>query len=154
MSRIDHAAEARKLVAWGEEWMGEEGSTDATNIASAMHAQTHATLALVEQQRIANIIKVGGHRVASLPVHQAPTLADLRPEIAAALGLTEGQEGPRWKVPTREETIERIAGHPAGGCYNDGGHTECLREVSEAVDAATALQLRNAKRPGKEGSDG
>ena len=53
-NRTDHAAEARGLFRWLEEWQGEEGSTDATNIACALMAQAHATAALVEQQRIAN----------------------------------------------------------------------------------------------------
>ena len=52
--RIDHAAEARKRIVWGEEWMEREGDTDVTNTVVALHAQVHATLALVEQQRIAN----------------------------------------------------------------------------------------------------
>lgn len=91
--RIDHAAEARKLIAWGEEWMGEEGSTDATNLATALHTVTHATLALVEQQRIANLIALsvkqpirgGGQVWISSYGHDGV----LRPDISEALGLRE-----------------------------------------------------------------
>lgn len=47
--RIDHAEEARRLL----------GITSATTYeATAVKAQVHATLALVEQHRIANIISV------------------------------------------------------------------------------------------------
>ena len=104
--RIDHAAEARKLIAWGEEWMREQGSTDATNIATAMHAQTHATLALAEQARVANIISLSvkqglSHDVEAwvsswdeeLNAEGKITKIELRPDIAAALGLTVEQEG-------------------------------------------------------------
>ena len=52
--RIDHAAEARKTseqtLSYGEY------SEDTGAIVSMIAAQTHATLALVEQQRIANHI--------------------------------------------------------------------------------------------------
>lgn len=54
--RIDHAEKARTELDFLHEWMAEEGQTDATQLASAIEAQVHATLALVEQQRIANII--------------------------------------------------------------------------------------------------
>lgn len=105
--RIDHAAEARKLIAWGEEWMGEEGSTDATNLATALHTVAHAQLALVEQQRItneqariANIIAIAnnvsedpdvtvtdGERAAWLALCDEESPHSLRPEIREALGL-------------------------------------------------------------------
>lgn len=54
--RNDHAAAARALIEWGEEWMGEEGSTDTTHLATAVHALTHAQLAVAEQLRIGNEI--------------------------------------------------------------------------------------------------
>lgn len=47
--RIDHAAEARKHIT---EWMGVDFH--------AGIAQVHATLALVEQQRTANLIAIWG----------------------------------------------------------------------------------------------
>lgn len=36
--------------------MGEEGSTDATNLATAVHSLTHAQLAVAEQLRLGNLI--------------------------------------------------------------------------------------------------
>ncbi len=54
-ARIDHAEKARTELDFVHEWMAEEGQTDATQLASALEAQVHATLALVEQQRIANM---------------------------------------------------------------------------------------------------
>lgn len=54
--RIDHAAEASKHIDGVHDWQSDEGITDATLIASALIAQAEATLALVEQQRIANLI--------------------------------------------------------------------------------------------------
>jgi len=38
------------------EWQADEGSTDATNIAAAIDAQTEATLALAYEQRTANLM--------------------------------------------------------------------------------------------------
>lgn len=55
--RIDHAAESQKI--WdhvGEGFISEEGWTEATAIMGVLDALRHATLALVEQQRIANLI--------------------------------------------------------------------------------------------------
>lgn len=96
--RTDHAAEARGLLRWLEKWQGEEGSTDATNIACALMAQAHATAALVEQQRIANLIALGyGHTSPSGDVMGEARRAlvertgadrhQLRPDVAAALGI-------------------------------------------------------------------
>lgn len=93
--RIDHAAAARRHVEWAHEWQGDEGSTDATNIATVLLAQTHATLALVEQQRIANLIALTQETFAAHEAREAlGTFATaklgeqigLRPDIAAALG--------------------------------------------------------------------
>lgn len=54
--RIDHAAEARKALGHIT------GVDPATNqITLALEAQVHATLALVEQQRIANLIALTDH---------------------------------------------------------------------------------------------
>lgn len=97
--RIDHAAAARRHVEWAHEWQGDEGSTDATNIATVLLAQTHATLALVEQQRIANLIALAGASDSIRARQQAeevlyqPTPVQagidlpLSPEIADALGI-------------------------------------------------------------------
>ena len=103
--RIDHAAEARKRIVWGEEWMEREGDTDVTNTVVALHAQVHATLALAEQQRIANLIAlsesgrttVNGARAALSAlyvgaVEDGTAHMQLRPDIAAALGIGDDDE--------------------------------------------------------------
>lgn len=54
--RIDHAAEARKHIDWAHEQQEREGDTGNVPRDDALLAQVHATLALVEQQRIANIL--------------------------------------------------------------------------------------------------
>ena len=56
--RIDHAAEARKHIEWAHEQQGEKGRFDETVQHNATLAVAEATLALVEQQRIANLIAV------------------------------------------------------------------------------------------------
>ena len=52
--RIDHADEARKHIGWTRWWQEEQGITPETGVAMALLAQAEATLALIEQQRIAN----------------------------------------------------------------------------------------------------
>lgn len=54
--RIDHAAKARRNIDGLHDYQAEEGMTDESMLTVAIEAQTHATLALVEQQRIANLI--------------------------------------------------------------------------------------------------
>jgi len=54
--RIDHAAEARRNVEGLHDYQSEAGMTEASMLTVAIEAQAHATLALVEQQRIANDI--------------------------------------------------------------------------------------------------
>ena len=84
--RIDHAAAARRHIEWAHEWREDEGATDATTI--ALLAQVHATLALVEQQRIANRIALSityeiedaHNAIGQRALHQLP-------DIAAALGI-------------------------------------------------------------------
>lgn len=60
MTTTDHAAEARDLWDNLHEWQEREGDTDETRLVQAIEAHAHetaaATLALVEQQRIANLI--------------------------------------------------------------------------------------------------
>lgn len=60
--RIDHAAEAREALADTREFIEniEEPSAYALRVAANgfAEAQAHATLALVEQQRIANLIAI------------------------------------------------------------------------------------------------
>ena len=63
--RIDHAAKASQCIAWATEWQREVGSNAATETTHALIAQTHATLALVEQQRIANLIALANAHHAS-----------------------------------------------------------------------------------------
>jgi len=51
-----HVSEAKFVLNIVHEWQEREGETDATMVASVIEAHTHATLALVEQQRTANLI--------------------------------------------------------------------------------------------------
>lgn len=80
MSTTDHAAEARELLATGK--------TDLT-----AKAQVHATLALAEQQRIANLVTlgaIGGGPLSSDPAYLSRNyLVQEYPEVAAALGIME-----------------------------------------------------------------
>ena len=95
--RIDHAAEARKCIEWATKWQIAAGSTAATENAHALIAQTHATLALVEQQKIANMIALMDSprtatsvaRVAERALAEGEPVVNrtLRPEIATALGI-------------------------------------------------------------------
>lgn len=105
--RIDHAAKASQCIAWAHEWQLEVGSTDATENAHALIAQAHATLALVEQQRIANLIalanahhasksyddfEVASHAAAYELIEYVQVSIDdelptIKSEIAAALGI-------------------------------------------------------------------
>ncbi len=54
--RIDHAAEAVKHIEWAHDQQGTDGEFDFTVRDNALIAQAEATLALVEQQRVANLI--------------------------------------------------------------------------------------------------
>lgn len=56
--RIDHAAEARKAIEYAYPIVLPYDSAEAQYHGALMEAQVHATLALVEQQRIANLIAV------------------------------------------------------------------------------------------------
>ena len=94
--RIDHAAKARY-------WLPQKGDGITPNHVAV--AQVHATLALVEQQRIANLIALAkpmkviseGDMEVSVPVVEiAPEKGGMRsvrinPDIAAALGLEEAK---------------------------------------------------------------
>ena len=59
-ARSDHAAEARELL-FGEDHspLGFD-TADAQHTLNVLAAQAHATLALVEQKRIANLIALAG----------------------------------------------------------------------------------------------
>ena len=101
--RIDHAAEARKhlddVKAYGDDahsfrFNDEEGrAIQALSHGglSAQQAQVHATLALVEQVRIANLIALGtvggGPINNAAPGHVTDYLRRDYPEIAKGLGL-------------------------------------------------------------------
>lgn len=95
--RIDHAAAARE---WAER--GFQASEASAEVRCLAQAQVHATLALVEQQRIANIIAIAnnvsedpdvtvtaGERAAWLALCDETSPHSLRPEIREALGLRE-----------------------------------------------------------------
>lgn len=96
--RIDHAAEATRSLADADRFASvncplETGEHKADIIATA---QVHATLALVEQQRIANLIALAKETFATHEASEAlGTFATaksgerigLRPDIAAALDI-------------------------------------------------------------------
>lgn len=66
--RIDHAAEAKKHIDWAHEQQKVEGEFDFTVRDNALIAQAEATLALVEQQRIANILAIACADVGEVPL--------------------------------------------------------------------------------------
>ena len=97
--RIDHAAEAQRFLAKSTSVWGSPSDVLAG-------AQVHATLAIVEQLRIGNLIALGGYgdseagtdqarsdaRAALVEwhAHEDPEMGgwpEIRPEIAAALGI-------------------------------------------------------------------
>ena len=91
--RIDHAAEARE---WIDAAAGHPGA-----ISTAILAQAEATLALVEQQRIANLIALAAMDPEGLGQSAYSALAAmspdrrrtvLAPDIAAALGIGDDDE--------------------------------------------------------------
>ena len=97
--RIDHAAEARKHIDWAHEEQSVEGSWEHSVRDFALIAQAEATLALVEQQQIANLIALSRETFAAHEACEAlGTFATakhgdqigLRPDIAAALGIETG----------------------------------------------------------------
>lgn len=82
----DHAAEAREaLIAW-EETVGEAWREQMLPAV----AQVHATLALADEQRTANLIAALTAQIPTggTPVALAEAYTSLRHEIAARLGLT------------------------------------------------------------------
>ena len=93
MTRIDHAKEARRALR-----AAAETPSDVETVADPwiLSAQVHVTLALVEQQRIANLIALAFGSADDADAKQilyedvaddfGPSYA-LRPEIAAALGI-------------------------------------------------------------------
>lgn len=112
--RIDHVAEALSLLATpaalaesikgveevSEEWVDDLRDAAARSIATA---QVHATLALVEQARIANLVALDARGLVDAGLYEStrhPALDSmvpiLRPDIAAALGIptTHPEETP------------------------------------------------------------
>lgn len=79
--RIDHAAEAKKILEDLEPHRGQHLELD------PQLAQVHATLALVEQQRIANLIELGEQWEDTGNPALDSVAPQLRPEIEEALGL-------------------------------------------------------------------
>jgi len=101
IERIDHAAEAREYLADTRDFIVNitEPSVYALRVAANgfAEAHVHATLALVEQQRIANLIALGEFRIAPGDVaHFRHIVAQpsgeysltVSPQIAEALGLS------------------------------------------------------------------
>ena len=97
--RIDHAAEARKHIDWAHEEQSVEGSWEYSVRDYALIAQAEATLALVEQARIANLVGLlkdtfASHQaleaLSDVATAQSGQLISLRPDIAAALGIETG----------------------------------------------------------------
>ena len=96
---IDHAAEARKHIDWAHEEQSVEGSWEYSVRDYALIAQAEATLALVEQARIANLVGLlkdtfASHQaleaLSDVATAQSGQLISLRPDIAAALGIETG----------------------------------------------------------------
>ena len=95
--RIDHAARARIERDALNDVLADEGITDASIVATAILVQVHATLALAEQQRIANLIALWSINDTSFStaafdaLGSVPTTwngrAELHPHIKEALGI-------------------------------------------------------------------
>ena len=96
--RIDHAAEARRILSDVKPYEDQHLEVGMGS------AQVHATLALVEQQRIANIIDVAllqlmsaedgpvnilGNGEALRALYPDGPITPLSPDIAAALGVSD-----------------------------------------------------------------
>lgn len=102
---IDHAAIADSRLAAALPWLSSAGRSDLGQVANILAAQGHATLALVEQQRIANLIALAGvdsrddegldllraeasDRLAQwVPTSTDDEHPEIHPDIAAALGI-------------------------------------------------------------------
>ncbi|MDD7930102.1 hypothetical protein [Microbacterium thalli] len=87
--RIDRAAEAQRLVTYAK-----GASVPGSGALYLAEAQVHATLALVEQQRIANLIALGSKKpdladgaTIRLPLFD-PRMGTLLDEVRVGLGLS------------------------------------------------------------------
>ena len=95
--RINHAARARIERDALNDVLADEGITDASIVATAILVQVHATLALAEQQRIANLIALWSVNDTSYGATAFEALgsmsaewggrAELYPHIKEALGI-------------------------------------------------------------------
>ena len=101
--RIDHAAEAREVLAMPTSVWGSPSDVLAG-------AQVHATLAIVEQLRISNLIALGyggdeadcdqaradaRAALVNWHAHEDPEMGgwpEIRPDIAAALGIDDKED--------------------------------------------------------------
>ena len=110
MTTTDHAQEAVGALIKSREWLEDEEFARAD--LAVKRAQVHATLAVAEQLRIANLVALGSigaaHRVladqvsadaaktlAEFHAHETPEVGgwwQLRPEIATRLGLDGGAD--------------------------------------------------------------
>ena len=102
--RIDHVARAERLI---EAARGRTVSRDAGAVVESLLAQAEATLALVEQQRIANLVALAD-TLREVPANQIVVDArgvlfvyrehemggwvELHPDIAAALGIERNDQ--------------------------------------------------------------
>lgn len=99
--RIDHAVEAYKHIDAAHEQQGREGEFEESVQHNATLAIAEATLALVEQQRIANLIAlatgvdvISGHGIARMASNEAhrhlvsDPNGEFLPEIREALGMS------------------------------------------------------------------
>jgi len=83
MSDNTHVAAAKFRQEGVHEWQSSEGYTDATNLATALDAQTEATLALAYEQRTANLIALFGEGFAGSDLNYSY----LNKQIRERLGL-------------------------------------------------------------------
>ena len=105
--RIDHYRKANKALDIAQIFAHTAGSTDIGQIMNVLVGQVEATLALVEQQRIANLIALANSKNPILSEQVASDAAtaliehhpseyggwfELTPDIAAALGIKQGGE--------------------------------------------------------------
>lgn len=97
--RIDHAAEARERLHTAAPWLSSAGRSDLGQVANILAAQVSAMLALVEQQRVANLIALGILVEDEVPetgerglLYRLPDDVQSCPDIAAALGIGDNDE--------------------------------------------------------------
>lgn len=94
----DHAANARQHIDWAHDTQAQEGTTDRSVTDTALLAVAEATLALVDQQRIANLIALSdGERLSGLAVDQVYTALHTGDRDAMHLApATRPLARPKW----------------------------------------------------------